>query len=291
MQIHQFELDAPIDQENNTLSDQYFFFYDEKRVLSAWITRILKDKLLIIVYQELMSGNMKIVDIKELATTPKSIEVSSSGILVLSTKGGSLQVKFKTGSIQLKATNNAEPNQKPWNNESLQFAGMKITDQVILKKRKLTKYTTTSKDYYGDLFMEESVLCSSANNDNLARKINTNPYILIGNGKLSTQLELIPCIHNNLFQIPIISFTLNYTLPTNRIEILGWNRRRLQAIQIECYADNSKLDTIDVVDSTTKELDNAILKDKSTLYNDYRSHMAILVDENRPYQFYCLKPD
>ena len=119
MQIHQFELDASADHKENTLSDQYFFFYDDKKILSAWITRELKDKLLIIAYQELIAGNMTIVDIKELAITPKSIEVSSNGTLSLTTKGGSLQVRLKAGSIQLKSTKAFEPNRQQWKNETI----------------------------------------------------------------------------------------------------------------------------------------------------------------------------
>ena len=291
MQIHQFELDASADHQENTLSDQYFFFYDDKKILSAWITRKLKDKLLVIAYQELIAGNMTIVDIKELAITPKSIKVSSDGTLSLTIKGGSLQVKLKVGSIQIKSTKAFEPYRQQWKNESLQFAGMKITDQVILEKRKIAKYTTTSKNYYGDLFMEESVLCMSTSNDTLASKPNLRPCMLIGNSRLSSQLEYIPCIHKNVFKIPIINFTLNYTLPASKVEILGWNMKQMQAIQIKFHADISKLDAINVVDSSTKEIENTILKDQSTIYNDCGSHIAILVDANRPYQFYCLQPD
>ena len=215
----------------NTLSDQYFSSMTIK-ILSAWITRELKDKLLVIAYQELIAGNMTIVDIKELAITPKSMEVSSNGTLSLTTKGGSLQVKLKAGSIQLKSTKAFEPYRQQWKNESLQFSGMKITDQVILEKRKLSKYTTTSKNYYGDLFMEESVLCMSASSDTLASKPNLRPCILIGNSRLSSQLEYIPCIHKDIFTIPIVSFTLNYTLPASKVEILGWNMKQMQAIQV-----------------------------------------------------------
>ena len=60
----------------------------------------------------------------------------------------------------------------------------------------------------------------SASSDTLASKPNLRPCMLIGNSRLSSQLEYIPRIAKMYSKLPIISFTLNYKL---RSKVESWD--------------------------------------------------------------------
>ena len=139
MEIHQFELDTTKDEESNSLSDQYFFFYDRAEKLSAWITHKKRDKTLISAYQEEEKGKMQIVDIHELLVPSKTVNINSFGILHLGSKKGGLDLSLETGRIKSSAASSLTMSSMPWQEDSQQFAGMTITDQVRMGKKKLTK--------------------------------------------------------------------------------------------------------------------------------------------------------
>ena len=174
----------------------------------------------------------------------------------------------------------------------LRFPGMKITDQVSFGKKILTRYTTTAKSYHGDPFIAESILCISTKEEFSHKNADAESLILIGSNKFDCQLNLIRRHNIKLFDIPIISFSVNFLFPSDKLELVGWNRTQIQAIRIDCHNQSEAIkETIKVVDVETKDIDSTILIDQSTQFNDYISKQVILVDKTKPYYFYCLSKD
>lgn len=287
MRIHEFELDTTKDEESNSLSDQYFFFYDKAEKLSAWIIRNKRDKILISAYQEEEKGTMQIVDIHELLAPSKTVNINSLGILHLGNKKGGLDLSLEAGKIKLSAASSSKMKIMPWQEEIQQFAGMKITDQVSIGEKKLTKYTTTSRDYYGNLFFEESILCLSTKDCQSEHAL--DPLIIIGNSRFDSCLNLVKCTEVDLFSMPIINFAMNYTHLAEKLCIMAWNTQQLKAIQIDLHENN--MGFIKTSDQCSINLNDARMKDRSTQYNDYKSRLVVLVDEDHPYRFYCVKKD
>ena len=287
MEIHQFELDTTKDEESNSLSDQYFFFYDRAEKLSAWITHKKRDKTLISAYQEEEKGKMQIVDIYELLAPSKTVNINSFGILHLGNKKGGLDLILESGRIKLSAANSLTMNTMPWQEESQQFAGMKITDQVSMGKKKLTKYTTTSRDHYGNLFFEESILCLSTKACQSEHA--SDPLIIIGNSRFDSCLNLVKCAEIDLFDMPIINFAMNYTRLSDKLCIMAWNTRQLQATQFDLQDNN--IEVIKISDQCSTQFKDVRMKDRSTQSSDHKSRLVVLVDEDHPYRFYCVKKD
>lgn len=289
MKIHQFELDTTTDEvrASDSSSDQYFFFYDKHKILSAWIARKRKDKILILAYQEKEKGTMKIIDIQELLTAPESVHINALGTLLLVNKKGILCLSLEAEKIKSSAANSLKSIIKPWQEEIQNFPGMTITDQVVMGEKKLTRYTTISKDYYGDPFLEESILCLSEKACQSEHE--SDALVIIGNSKFNSHLNLIKCAKINLFDMPIINFAMNYTPLSNGLHILGWNKQNLQAIQID-YQENER-EVIKKTDQYSIKFKEVTMKDRSTQYVDYTGRLVVLVDQEHPYRFYCLDMD
>lgn len=281
MEIKQFELEAAID-ASSELSDQYFFFYDKYNTLSAWISRRKRDKLLICAYQKKEKDIMHMIDIQELLVTPESVEIDASGSLLINTNRGTLCLNIKSGKISLDATSLSERKIKSWNEQKPQFPGMKITDQVSIGENNLTRYTTTSNDYYGNGLFEESILCLSAKKHQC--KNGSTPLIIIGNSRFDSRLNLVKHKAAKLFDMPIINFAMNYTHSPKILYLLGWNRKRLQAIQVAPTMKNKSL--IKIVQQRSTYFKDMKLKDRSTLYTDHGGRLVVLAEEERPYRFY-----
>tara|TARA_A100001011_G_C14069799_1_gene739756 strand:+ start:20 stop:889 length:870 start_codon:yes stop_codon:yes gene_type:complete len=289
MKIHQFELDTTTDEvrASDSSSDQYFFFYDKHKILSAWIARKRKDKILILAYQEKEKGTMKIIDIQELLTAPESVHINALGTLLLVNKKGILCLSLEAEKIKSSAANSLKSIIKPWQEEIQKFPGMTITDQVVMGEKKLTRYTTISKDYYGDPFLEESILFLSEKACQSEHE--SDALVIIGNSKFNSHLNLIKCAKINLFDMPIINFAMNYTPLSNGLHILGWNKQNLQAIQID-YQENER-EVIKKTDQYSIKFQEVTMKDRSTQYVDYTGRLVVLVDQEHPYRFYCLDMD
>ena len=289
MKIHQFELDTTTAEvrASDSSSDQYFFFYDKHEVLSAWIARKRKEATLILAYQEKKKGTMEIIDIQELLTVAESIHINSLGTLLLVNKKGILCLSLEADKITLSAANSLQSIIKPWQEEIQQFPGMKITDQVSLGEKKLTRYTTFAKDYNGDPFLEESILCLSTKACQSGHE--SDAMVIIGNSKLNSHLNLIKCADVNLFNMPIINFAMNYTPLSTRIHILGWNKQKLQAIQVDCQENDREI--IQKTDQCSSAFKEVTMKDRSTQYVDYAGRLVVLVDQEHPYRFYCISMD
>ncbi|MEC8738151.1 MAG: hypothetical protein VXX91_07960 [Planctomycetota bacterium] len=289
MDIHQFELDTAAEDNIESSSDRYYFFCDKDNILCAWMARKKKDKLLILAYKELKKGRMEIVDIKELLTIPESIQITSFGILLLNTQKGVLQLILESTHISLDATQATHPKINPWKEENQQFPGMEITDQLSIGTKKLTRYTTISKGYYGEPFQEESILCLSSKLNKVGDDINPAPLILIGSSRFDSQLNLVYRSKDDLFHIPLLNFSINYSHLSKKIQLLGWNRHQMQAIQIEYTEDNEV--SMQIVDEKSKEFKDMAIKERSTLYSDHASRFVVLSDMDRPYRFFCIKAE
>jgi hypothetical protein len=289
MKIHQFELDTTTDEEraSDSSSDQYFFFYDKHKMLSAWIARKRKDKILILAYQEKEKGTMRIIDIQELLTIVESVNINALGTLLLVNNKGILCLSLEAKKIKLSAANSMKSMIKPWQKEIQQFPGMKITDQVSMGEKKLTRYTTIAKDYYGDPFLEESILCLSEKACQSEHE--SEALVIIGNSKFNSRLNLVKCTEVNLFDMPIINFSMNYTPFSNRLHILGWNKQKLQAIQVDCQENDREV--IKKADQCSIKFKEVTMEDRSTQYVDYTGRLVVLVDQDHPYRFYCIDVD
>ena len=289
MNIHQFELDTIVDENNDCSSDPHYFFRDKDSLLSSWRAQRKADKLLIIAYQELKRGLMEIVDIKELLTFPESVQITSLGTLLLNTKKGVLQLFLESRCIRLDATQATYPMIDPWKEENQQFPGMAITDQVSIRAKKLTRYTTTSRGFYGDPFLEESILCLLSKSNSEEGNAYATPLILVGNSRFDSQLKLIHCCQYSLFKIPILNFAMNHTHLSENIQLIGWNKCQMQAIQIKCRDDITA--PIQVTDESTREFKDIAIMERSTLYRDHPSRFVVLSDRERPYRFFCLETE
>ena len=287
MDIHQFELDITAEDNIESSSARYYFFCDKDDILCAWMARKKKDKLLILAYKELKKGRMEIVDIKELLTIPESIQITSFGTLLLNTQKGVLQLFLESRCIRLDATQATYPIIDPWTEENQQFPGMEITDQLSIGTKNLTRYTTIAKGYYGEPFQEESILCLSSKSNKSDDNSDLAPLILIGSSRFDSRLNLVYRSKDDLFQIPLINFSINYTHFSQKIHLLGWNRRQMQAIQIKYQDDNEMF--MQIVDKSLKEFKDMAIKERSTLYSDHASRFVVLSDIERPYRFFCIK--
>ena len=285
MRIHEFELDTTQEERGNSLANQYFFYHSEDKILSAWIAREEEEKVLIRAYREQQKGSMRLIDIQEVLTPIESLEINTSGTLILLSKNGALYLSLEEGKIQFRASNLPTQIIKALEEEKPIFPGMNITDQVIIRNKKLIKYSATSKDYYGNLFFEESILYQSTIKKQLEQA--ATPLIIIGNSRFDSSLNLAKCTESDIFDMPIINFSMHYTHLSEAVYLVGWNKKQLQAVQVDFPKD--KEDVIRIIDKDSIKFQNIALKDASTLCNDCSGRFVVLVDENLPYRFYCLQ--
>lgn len=288
MNIHRFELDVSEDEIDKESSTRYFFFHDKTGTLSTWKVRASKKKLLITAYQELIKGYMEIVEIKEVEISIQSIQIDTQGVLLLFTAKGCLKLELKTKNINIKSSDMQAPEDQRWSNDSLQFPGMKITYQTILNKQKLIKYTTSAIDHLGDPFLEESILCMSVAKNKSPTTTYSRPFLLIGHSRLDTELNLVEGSDKKIFDIPLTNFSINSFPRSNKLELIGWNRSKIQAVEISCEQIEENIEPIRIIDKCSRQLEDAVLKEQSTLYNDNVSQLVILVDKTQPYIFYLL---
>ena len=82
---------------------------------------------------------------------------------------------------------------------------------------------------------------------------------------------------------------MNYTRLSDKLCIMAWNTRQLQATQFDLQDNN--IEVIKISDQCSTQFKDVRMKDRSTQSSDHKSRLVVLVDEDHPYRFYCVKKD
>lgn len=289
MKIRHFELESPDEIGLNiNFTPRHLFYYDKHNILNAWtIDKKKSNKSMIKAYQEVEAGKMDIVDIVELDTPNHFSNINIQGVLSLKTISGTLQIYLKDRKIQLIGTRtHLFPQERAIKDQDNLFSGMEITDQCTINNTCIKRYESRARDFYGDLFFEEQILLATTkSNDKLGHDIN---QLLLGHSRLDNQCNLVKSMGINIFDIPICHFVMEYKRDIEELTIIGWNNQALQTTRISPQL-TSRSPTLAVQEKWSTSLKNTKLKDKSTYYTQQDSRLAILMNTDRPYQFYCLE--
>lgn len=293
MKLNPFTLDREIQSATADIPQEYFFYIDSNKILSAWIlTHKSNGRVDIRTYKEFKEGIMTMHDLIQLDTPTTKPRITADGQVVLQTQKGKLQANVTNNKIEIRSSRIQPQEKKNDTHETLSiFQGMKTTDRHKFDGYLVSRLETISQDFYGDSFFFESILLRSEIAQHPAHPNSAGSdqgrIILQGSCKIDDQLNFVPCNNQAIFDFPIQDFIIQQNEQTGPLYLIGWNRHRLQSVELKQPSKESRRLSTETIDQIIFE-NNVNLKDKSTQYCDTLGRLAILVDAERPNNFYRL---
>jgi hypothetical protein len=290
MGLHRFLLDDSMHEAKNAgEKEAYFFYCDKDGRLNAWIARQCQGdrSTTLKAFKESTAGMMTLQDLQKPELPIRILGIESNGCLLAWTGQGALRYSCQAGIITGRAdTGSSRELQQPNADQDMRpplFPGMRESDSFRCGGLIISRHETVAQGVYGEAFFPESLLLVRSD-CTFSRTVDSQPRIAIGNSQIDNNLNLIRCLDQPLFDIPIINFIVDHRPYDKAILLIGWNRVALQTIRIE-QSPNRK-EPINTQAKGTVKLGNSLLDDASRSCIDGRGRIAAWRDILNPGTFY-----
>lgn len=152
--------------------------------------------------------------------------------------------------------------------------GFSQTDTVGCGGILLTKFRSYHADYHNDLMHPESILVASLREEEARSRNSISEWIAIGNSQFDLDLELIPRLSTEVFDIPIFDFVLpRCQVAKDKTMVIGWNESQMQAVML--CADSKNPNRLLSEPGEVTLLDNVILEDVSAPFVDTYERLPV----------------
>lgn len=300
MRVDKFLLDVSNDGNSSaSQNEERFFFRDSESFLNAWIIhQDQKGCTIIKAFRASTSGSMVLQDLLKVEFTIKIIGHDSNGFLLAEAGQGLLRFNCQEGNIIGRAElGNNGIAQKVNSQDSIPthlIAGMKESDCIRCNDLILSRQETFARDFNQEPFFLESLLLIST--EHLPRIAgDCHASVAIGNSQVDNNLNLISCMRQQPFKIPILNFTLDYRNANPTVLLIGWNRFSMQVISInrnqasrDLFSD--QLDHLSDYEELIK-LEECLLVDESKPFVNNAGRIAVWKDMLNPGTFYTWNRD
>lgn len=292
MGLHRFLLEFEIDDVKYAgQRGERFLYRGSEGQLNAWIVH--QDhggRTILRAYKESAAGSMTLEDVLTIDLPIKIIGLESNGCLLSKTGRGLLRYSCQSSTITgIAETSNSRKAKQPFTDQDIQascFPGMQESDSFLCGDLIISRHETIPKGFNGEPFLPESVLLVSPLFTGKKTE-DVQPWIAIGNSQIDNNMNLIRCLDEQLFDIPIINFVIDYQPTDDAPLLIGWNRGALQAISIEqCLNAQQQLN---IQANGIVKLENSLLEDASRSWINCQGRIAVWRDILSPGKFYSWK--